>query len=82
VTTFDDYIKCKGIDPNKIYTPSVAAQTLGVHRRTVENYMWVGRKTAKNGVIGLHYHITVKGCEIIGKDLIEFLRLTHMEGGE
>lgn len=82
MTTFDDYIKCKGIQPNAIYNPRTAAATVGVCRKTIKEYMYIGRKTGRNGIISLHYHITVKGCEIIGKDLIEFLRLTHREGGE
>jgi hypothetical protein len=82
MTTFDDYIKAKGIRADMVYTPITAAEVLKVHRQTVKGYMFDGRKTARHGVISLHYHITVNGCEIVGKDLIEFLRLTHRESGE
>lgn len=82
MTTFDDYIKCKGINPNAIYSPRTAAMAIGVHRQTIREYMYTGRKTHRNGIISLHYHITVKGCEIIGRDLIEFLKLTHRESGD
>jgi hypothetical protein len=82
MTTFDDYIRCKGIQPNVLYTPKTAAGVIGVHRNTIREYMYTGRKTQRHGVISLHYHLNIKGCEIIGADLIEFLRQTHREGGE
>ena len=81
MTTFDDYIRCKGIQTNRIYSIPEIADMLRVHKKTVEFYLYDGKRTQRNGVISLHYHITVKGCEIIGTDLIDFLRKTHREGG-
>jgi hypothetical protein len=82
MTTFDDYIRCKGIKADVVYRPAEAAKLIGVNPFTVEKYMWVGRKTPRCGVVSLRYHVNVRGCEIIGADLIEFLRQTHREGGE
>lgn len=79
MTTFDDYIRCKGIKADAIYNSESAASAVGVHPVTLKRYMFDGRRTRRHGIVSLHYHITVKGCEIIGKDLIEFLRLTHRE---
>ncbi|MFA5379570.1 MAG: hypothetical protein WC455_27680 [Dehalococcoidia bacterium] len=82
MTTFDDYIKCKGIQPNRIYSISETANILNIHKKTVGFYLYDGKKTQRNGIVSLPYHITVKGCEIIGADLIDFLRKTHRVGGD
>jgi len=79
VTAFDDYIRCKGIEAKRVYDTFEIAKILNVHYRTVQRYMFDGRRTGRYGIIGLKYYMPLNKCEILGADLIEFLRKSNGE---
>jgi hypothetical protein len=77
--SFDDHIKAKGIVESEHYSIGQVAGILELHHRTVYNYCYVGMRTRGNGVINLPTFRNGTRWEILGKDLIEFLRAVQSE---
>ena len=73
-STFETYIESKGIKADKVYTVKEVAGLLDVGMRTVQKYIYEGKKTRKRGIIVLKSYISLGRCEIMGVDLIEYLR--------
>ena len=80
LSTIDDFIKAKGIMPNSIYTIGAIASMLGLHYRTVQGYRYIGCKAADNGTVRLQAFRSGQRWEVIGRDLIEFLKQVNGNG--
>ena len=76
-TSFEEYIKLKGIQENKIYTAKEVAFMLGRSMKSLYSYCCVGRRTKRNGLIDLPAFKVNGQIEIVGRDLIEFLRKSN-----
>ena len=80
LSTIDDYIRAKGIMPNSTYTIGSIAAMLGLHYRTVQRYRCVGCKAADNSTIHLQTFRNGQRWEVLGRDLIEFLKQVNGNG--
>jgi hypothetical protein len=80
LSTFDDYLRSKGINAKATYTVAQVACLMGKHYQTVYRYCYLGVRAPRNGVITLPTRRNgPKELCILGQDLVEFLRQVQGE---